>query len=118
DPMALSAKQVGMLGYYHDIQRQHTQVGFKLAEAQARLAALQAREKTLDGAEIPEPAVNEVLESDLEAKQHQARLTRLQQIVSNFERSARYGDEPTLVRARRQLEDTKKLLDERRAALR
>src|SRR5262249_29119225 len=118
DPQALSAKQVGMLGYYHDMQRQHTQVGFKLAEAQARVAALKAREKTLDSAEIPEPAVNELLESDLEAKQHQARVTRLQQIVKNFERSAGYSDEPSLVRARRHLADTQKLLDERRNMLR
>jgi capsular exopolysaccharide synthesis family protein len=118
DSQALTQKQMNLLTYFGEKQRQLGQVETELMKAQARLDAYKARDKTIAEPAITEAMVAEALDADLTAKQLVGRSLRLKDIIAEYRHSAAQDNEPSLLRAQRQLADTEKALEARKAELR
>jgi capsular exopolysaccharide synthesis family protein len=118
DSQALSQKQLNLLAHVGELRRQHAQVQFELRKAQSRLEGHKAREKSLtDPGTLPETIVTQAMEADAAAKRQMLRLARLKEIVAEYQQTAVRDDEPSLIRARHQLDDAQKALETRRAEI-
>src|SRR5262249_9577628 len=94
---------------------QLAQVQFDLMKAEARLKAQQ-------GHEVPEVTVTpgdlaQAMEGDSTIKRLLQRQDTLQEVVSQYEATSKWPNEPGLVRARNQLQDGKKALEARKDEL-
>ncbi len=118
DSQALSQKQMNLLTYFGEKQRQLGQVETELMKAQARQQAYQAREKAVTEPAVTETMVAEALDSDLTGKQLVSRILRLKDIIAEYRHSAVQDNEPSLLRAQRQLAETEKAIETRKAELR
>jgi capsular exopolysaccharide synthesis family protein len=119
DKEALMQQQLGLLTELTDAKKQHAQTRFERMNAERRLAALKGQEKAVNEAP-PAPSEAEVanlLDADVMAKVHLVRTEKLRQIIKEYEHAGTRSDEPTLVRAREQVQEEQKALDERKAAL-
>jgi succinoglycan biosynthesis transport protein ExoP len=119
DKEVLTQQQIGLTTDLTEIKKQHAQTRFERMNAERRLVALKGQEKIIKDAPPPatEAEVGTMLEADSVAKGHQVRIDRLRQIIKEYERAGSHSDEPTLVRAREQLDEAQKGLEERRTAL-
>jgi capsular exopolysaccharide synthesis family protein len=119
DKEVLTQQQIGLTTDLAELKKQHAQTRFERMNAERRLAALKAQEKNVKDAPPPitEAELGAMLDADPIAKGHTARLEQLRRIIKGFERDGSRPDEPTLVRAREQVQEAQKALDERKAAL-
>ena len=118
DSQALTQKQMNLLTYFGEKQRQLGQVETELMKAQARLDAYQAREKAVTEPVVTETMLSEALDGDLTGKQLVSRMLRLKDIIAEYQHSAVHNDEPSLLRAQRQLAEAEKALEARKTQLR
>jgi capsular exopolysaccharide synthesis family protein len=119
DKEVLTQQQIGLTTDLAELKKQHAQTRFERMNAERRLTALKAQGKTVQDAPPPvsEAELGTMLDADGIAKGHQANIEKLRQIIKGFERDGSRPDEPTLVRAREQVQEEQKALDERKAAL-
>src|SRR5207237_10935208 len=110
-------QQIGLTTDLAELKKQHAQTRFERMNAERRLTALKAQEKMVKDAPPPitEAELGTLLDADTIAKGHQVRLDKLRQIIKEYERAGTRADEPTLVRAREQIQEAQKGLDERKA---
>jgi capsular exopolysaccharide synthesis family protein len=118
DSQALSQKQMNLLTYFGEKQRQLGQVETELMKAAARQQAYQAREKAVTEPAVTETMVAEALDGDLTGKQLVSRILRLKDIIAEYRHSAVQDNEPSLLRAQRQLAEAEKAIETRKAELR
>jgi capsular exopolysaccharide synthesis family protein len=118
DSQALTQKQMNLLTYFGEKQRQLGQVETDLMKAQARLDAYKAREKTVGELAVTEEMLTEALQADLTGKELVGRILKLKDLIAEYRNSAVQQDEPSLLRAQRQLAEAEKGLEGRKAQLR
>ncbi|HZT80483.1 MAG TPA: AAA family ATPase, partial [Gemmataceae bacterium] len=111
---ALTQKQVTMQAYLGELKKQHAQARAELMKAKAKLASHRSQEKALTDPPVPEAAVTEVVEADPEVKQHLTRISRLQEVVADYEQRAVNPNETVKLRAERELASLRKKVDGRR----
>ena len=68
DSQALTQKQLVFLANYGEIKKQHIQVRYDLAKAEARLAAFQARAKNAPPPPLPQQLVDQAVAQDPQSK--------------------------------------------------
>lgn len=129
DAQVLYQKQMGLVYDLMEWKRLHAKKRDELLDARRRLdgakALAQVRTKPAlpplpgEKEELPAelPTLSEALDQDKPFQDRQARVSQLRDRVATFERQFVQKDEPTLVRARRQLAEEERLLEERRAAV-
>jgi capsular exopolysaccharide synthesis family protein len=117
DKDLLAQQQVSLLADLSDARRQHSQTRLDRGNAERRLQVHKAQEKAVKGTPPSEVDIATLVEADPTAKGHQVRLDKLRQVIKEYERSGSGSDEPTLVRAREQVGEVEKALEERRGAL-
>jgi len=114
----LAQKQVGLRNNLNEYSRQHAQVQGKLRELQVRLNSYKAQEDALSKVEITEAALNEALESDPQAKEILANISRLQNWYSKNAPIYKDQNESTLIEVRAQIARLKKSLEEGKGPVR
>jgi succinoglycan biosynthesis transport protein ExoP len=117
DSQAMTQRQLLQLSSLGDIRKQYGQVRFELLQARGRLVAHELRIKNPLPVAIPENVVEERLALDEVARTHRTRLTKLQEIIRDYEQHALNPNEGTLVRARTHHAAAQKEIDQRRAAI-
>ena len=117
DSQALTQKQLVFLANYGEIKKQHIQVRYDLAKAEARLAAFQARAKNAPPPPLPQQLVDQAVAQDPQSKFFLERIARLKEIISDYESTAVNPGEGNLRRAEEKMAASQKALEERRHEL-
>ncbi len=117
DKDLIAQQQMTLLADVTDVKRQHSQARQDRMNAERRLLTHKAMEKAVKEAPVAEADVAALLDADPVGRGHQARAEKLRQIIKEYERSGAAADEPTLVRAREQVGEVEKALEERRGTL-
>lgn len=117
DSQAMTQRQLIQLNSLGELKKQHGQIRFDLLQAQGRLAAHELRVKTPGPITVSDTAIEERLAADDVARQHRARITKLQELIREYELRAQNPNESSLVRARSHLKASEKEVDQRRAVL-
>ena len=117
DSQALTQKQLVFLANYGEIKKQHIQVRYDLAKAEARLAAFQARAKDAPLPPLPQQLVDQAVAQDPQSKFFLERIARLKEIISDYESTAAQPGEGNLRRAEEKMAASQKALEERRREL-
>jgi capsular exopolysaccharide synthesis family protein len=129
DAQVLFQKQMGLVYDLMEWKRLHAKKRDELLDARRRLDGAKAQAQVRTKPALPPlagekeklpaelPTLNEALDQDKTFQDRQARVSQLRDRVATFETQFVQKDEPTLVRARRQLAEEERLLEERRAAI-
>jgi capsular exopolysaccharide synthesis family protein len=117
DKDAVAQQQMLLLADLTEAKRQHTQSSLERKNAERRLLTHKAQERAVKETAPSEADVASVIDADPVGKGHQARVEKLRQVIKEYERGGGRSDEPTLVRAREQVGEAEKALEERRTAL-
>jgi capsular exopolysaccharide synthesis family protein len=104
DTQALSQKQIVLLSNFGELKKQHINVRFELMKAQGRLAALKNRLKLQPALGMTEKAIDKAVREDPVAREHLARISRLKEIVRDYEMNALSSEESGLRTARKRIE--------------
>jgi len=115
DSQALTQKQVVLVTNFGEVKKQHINVRFELMKAQGRLMSLENRLKSQTPASINPAEIDKAVESDPTTHELRLRLSKLQDIVHDYELNAVRSDEPSLLLARKKLASVNADLDDRRA---
>jgi succinoglycan biosynthesis transport protein ExoP len=111
----LMQKQLNLVTTLGEKKRQLAQVQFDLMKADAKLKAQQGHENP--EVTVTQGDLEQAKEADSTTKRLQQRHDILQEVISQYEATSRLPNEPGLVRARDQLQDTNKALEARKAEL-
>jgi capsular exopolysaccharide synthesis family protein len=118
DSTALNQKQLVLLQTHSDLRRQLSTSQFESLRAQARLAIHKSRSALLDNPAQAEAAIGEAMELDPKGKGLASRVTQLERLVMEYERTAVSPTEHGLLVARRRLDSTRRDLETRQAEVR
>ncbi len=110
-------QQVTLMADVTEAKRQHAQARQDRLGSERRLAAHKAIEKAVKESSVSEADLAAAVDADLVAKDHQVRAEKLRAVIKEYEHGGAANDEPTLVRAREQVGEEEKAVEDRRTAL-